>query len=41
MSNFLIVIADEDENYLMPLELKFVEELENKADIVISRTATI
>ena len=35
MSNFLIVIADEDENYLMPLELKFVEELENKADIVI------
>ena len=38
MSDLLVVIADEDESYLMPLELKFVEELQDKAEIVVITT---
>lgn len=35
MEKLLIVMVDEDENYLMPLELKFTEELKNRAEIVV------
>jgi cellulose biosynthesis protein BcsQ len=35
MSKLVVVLADTDERYLMPLELKFIEEFEDKADIVV------
>jgi cellulose biosynthesis protein BcsQ len=35
MSRLSIVLADTDETYLMPLELKFIEGFEDKADITV------
>ncbi len=35
MSKLSIVLADTDETYLMPLELKFIEGFEDKADITV------
>jgi len=38
VKNLFIVIADEDEEYLTPLELKFIEELDDKAEIEVITT---
>lgn len=38
MNNLVVVIADEDEQYLMPIELKFIEEFEDKAEIIMITT---
>ena len=35
MSRLSIILADTDENYLMPLELKFIEGFEDQADICV------
>jgi hypothetical protein len=35
MSKLVVVLADTDERYLMPLELKFIEEFEDKANIQV------
>lgn len=35
MSKLSIVLVDTDERYLIPLELKFIEELGNQADIMV------
>ncbi|WP_298847318.1 AAA family ATPase [Clostridium sp.] len=35
MSKLVVVLADTDEKYLMPLELKFIEEFGDKADIEV------
>ena len=35
MSKVVVVLADTDEKYLMPLELKFIEEFKDNADISV------
>lgn len=35
MSKLVVVLADEDERYLMPLELKFIEEFDDRAEIIV------
>lgn len=35
MANIKILLADKDEKYLMPLERKFIDELEDKADLIV------
>jgi len=34
MSKLTIIIADEDENYLSPIEIKFLEEIGDVAEII-------
>jgi len=35
MSKLVVVLADLNEKYLMPLELKFIEEFKDKVDIIV------
>ncbi len=35
MNKLSIMLVDTDERYLMPIELKFIEELEDKIDIIV------
>lgn len=35
MANIKILMADTDDKYLMPLERKFIDELEDKADLIV------
>ena len=35
MSNYKIVLVDNDENYLDPLVLKFVQEYEDKVELEV------
>ncbi len=35
MANIKIILADTDERYLMPLERKFIDELEDKVDLIV------
>lgn len=35
MSKLVVVLADEDARYLMPLELKFIEEFDDRAEIIV------
>jgi cellulose biosynthesis protein BcsQ len=35
MANIKIILADTDERYLMPLERKFIDELEDRVDLIV------